>query len=334
MSVCPRGLNIDLFQYPSELRPPLRFVRMDDYSAKTKDWLDERFKRVDPDGVYVAHQPIYGFRVGHCACARFATANYTRTVAALNALSGCQVATLLDVGSAEGYTSFLAARLLGIPHVECCDLSLEAVKRAQEIFGFTARQADVHALPYRDHEFEAVLCSETLEHVADTRRATAELTRVARKLIVITVPNEEPEKVKEERESGLIHGHINAFDPHSFDYLQEEGWVVFHKRLLCRSLYRLRVLADAERLDLEGKNAVKQLLFKVYNRSTPFVGRVLNRHMVAMIIRLDRLLCRFSRQHFAHLFTLVRSESVSELKKSPGLNIPDLLKASVPFHYL
>jgi len=212
---------------------------MDDYSVRTKAWLDNHFQRVDSDGIYVAHQPIYGFRVGHCET--LLSVNYIRTAHIMRALSSCDIGSLLDVGAAEGHKAFLAKKLLGVPHVECCDLSSEAAKRAGEIFKLQARQADIHALPYDDLQFDAVLCCETLEHVADVKRASAELVRVAKKIIVIAVPKENPEDVKAERESGLMHGHINAFDASSFDYLKAAGWVICHKKILSRSLYRLRV---------------------------------------------------------------------------------------------
>ena len=39
---------------------------MDTYTEDTKSWLDQRFREVDAEGVFLAHQPIYGFRRGHC----------------------------------------------------------------------------------------------------------------------------------------------------------------------------------------------------------------------------------------------------------------------------
>jgi len=49
---------------------------------------------------------------------------------------------------------------------------------------------DLHSLSYGDRSFDIVLCSQVLEHVADPVRAIAELKRVAKKKLIISVPNE------------------------------------------------------------------------------------------------------------------------------------------------
>jgi SAM-dependent methyltransferase len=40
--------------------------------------------------------------------------------------------------------------------------------------------ADAHALPFKDQEFEALLCTEVLEHLRDPRTAVSEMSRVLR----------------------------------------------------------------------------------------------------------------------------------------------------------
>ncbi len=57
--------------------------------------------------------------------------------------------------------------------------------------------ADVTCLPFPDECFDLVICSEVLEHVADDRRAIAELVRVLKKgrLLAVSVPRFFPEKI-------------------------------------------------------------------------------------------------------------------------------------------
>ncbi len=228
---------------------------MDSYSADTMQWLDARFRQTDSEGIYYAHQPIYGFRAGHCE--PLMSERCIRTIGILKKLSSCNLESLLDVGAAEGYKAHLSRVFLGISTVESCDLSAEAAKRAEEIFKVASRQADVHQLPYKDRQFDSVICSETLEHVADVSKAVAELTRVAGKCIVITVPNEKPEKVDAARKGGEAHGHINAFSESTFDYLRNQGWEVFHERLLSVPLRFLRLIVDADWIDCSNKRGVK-----------------------------------------------------------------------------
>jgi SAM-dependent methyltransferase len=57
----------------------------------------------------------------------------------------------------------------------------------KELPGF--RQVDdIYKLPFRNGEFESVLCSHTMEHVDDPERFYAELSRVGRKVTVVLPP--------------------------------------------------------------------------------------------------------------------------------------------------
>lgn len=78
---------------------------MDNYTSNTKESLEERF-RMSKDGVYYAHQPIYGYRTskGSTSC----IARYMVTMSILNALNWYSFKTFADIGGAEGYTSCLS----------------------------------------------------------------------------------------------------------------------------------------------------------------------------------------------------------------------------------
>jgi len=47
---------------------------------------------------------------------------------------------------------------------------------------------DIYKLPFRNAEFESVLCSHTMEHVDDPQRFFAELQRVGRSVTVVVPP--------------------------------------------------------------------------------------------------------------------------------------------------
>lgn len=69
---------------------------MDQYTQRTKLWLDERFRKCDEQGIYFAHQPIYGFRKGHCDPGHIY--QYISTYQVMKALAHIEFDSLLDVG--------------------------------------------------------------------------------------------------------------------------------------------------------------------------------------------------------------------------------------------
>lgn len=80
--------------------------------------------------------------------------------------------------------------------------------------------SSILALPFGDRSVDAVLCAQTLEHLdpADLPAAAAELRRVARRHVIVTVPWEEDLLFSSHRcpECGTvfhIHGHQSSFGP-------------------------------------------------------------------------------------------------------------------------
>ena len=94
--------------------------------------------------------------------------------------------TLLDVGCGRGE---LARSLADRFQVTATDLVLEqeVVDRDATI---TWQQGNVEALPFKDQQFDTVVCTHVLEHVIDVQAALAELRRVASKKLIIVVPKE------------------------------------------------------------------------------------------------------------------------------------------------
>lgn len=101
--------------------------------------------------------------------------------------------SVLDAGCGEGFGLHdLAERdpsltLTGI------DLDPDAVAYARARFGEEVDafdQGSILDLPYDDDACDLVLCSEVLEHLARPGKAVAELRRVARTHVLITVPLE------------------------------------------------------------------------------------------------------------------------------------------------
>ena len=95
---------------------------------------------------------------------------------------------LIDVGCGEGHA--LDALLDLLPEdVRGCDLRPEAVAFCRErVPAFSFQEASVYALPFDDDAADLVICLEVLEHLDDPARGLAELARVARGRVLVSVP--------------------------------------------------------------------------------------------------------------------------------------------------
>jgi uncharacterized protein YbaR (Trm112 family)/SAM-dependent methyltransferase len=147
-------------------------------------WLNERFKRNETTGLYLAHAPIYGLYSEHSSPGGHLVA-YARIYNILKQLNQRPFNSLLDVGGAEGFVSFLVGKLFDVP-VVTSDIAIEPCLRAQELFNLEGIVFDSQALPIKDEAFDVVLCSEVIEHLEYPIEAIFELLRVAKKYLIIT----------------------------------------------------------------------------------------------------------------------------------------------------
>ncbi len=101
--------------------------------------------------------------------------------------------SVLDVGCGEGVLTdrwagrFAGGRVVGID-LEDPKLHSEWRRRRRQNLEFLTGRAE--ALPFAEQEFDLVAAIETLEHVADPTRALAEMARVARRHVLVSVPRE------------------------------------------------------------------------------------------------------------------------------------------------
>lgn len=301
---------------------------MDEPILRLRDYLDERFRTCDADGVYYAHQPIYGFRVGCCEPDLFD--RYIRTDQILRALSTGRFATLLDVGSAEGYKAHLAERFHGI-RATALDLSTEAGRRTKELFSIPAVAGDVHRLPFASGSFDVVLCSETLEHLPDWKPALEELLRVARQAVLITVPHEPDEQVQSIRARGVRFGHVSRFELRSLHHLERRGCRVVRWPLLARRLRLPQVLVEAAPRAHHSLTRYPRLLFDVYNAALPALRRTTGPRMAAWLVRLDSWICRLPVAHRALLF-MVWKPGFGPAARARSVPAHELVEFALPLH--
>ena len=275
-------------------------VIMDEYTQKTKIWLDERFKKCDKNGIYYAHQPIYGLKKGYSESGLIN--RYIITWQIMKALAHLKFGSLIDIGGAEGYKAWVAERLFGV-NVKNSDLSPEACKRCEEIFHIESIPVDIHKLPFENNEFDVALCSETLEHVADLPQAVNELLRVSRKAIVITVPHEPKETVDKIKKEGIVHGHIHHFDLESFNFLKAEGCQVIAQKMISPRLKK----------------------FSLYH---------LGKKAASLQIRAHEFVCQFTPSYNAILFVILKDGVFWSTKATCNISAYQIINLKVPFHYL
>ena len=303
-------------------------VKVEDYTARAALDMEERYLRIDENGIYKPHQPIYGFR--QLPSEPDHVLRYAITFAMLDVLSRISFSTLLDVGGAEGYKGFLAQSLLGAS-VVTTDLSLEACNRAREIFNLDARPADIHSLPFANQSFDVITCSETLEHVPDLRAAVIELLRVARTAVVITVPHESEASVKAHMKGSCPH--IHSLTPDSFNFVSDYGWRIVSVQRLIHPLGIRQLMATLDaRTRPEDGNPVRRLAIAAHNAIRPVTELFTGLRTAKAMIAVDRWACRLSGQFSAMVLVAAKEDCVGHRRRKVELDA--ILRFAVPRHPL
>jgi ubiquinone/menaquinone biosynthesis C-methylase UbiE len=115
---------------------------------------------------------------------------HRRIVAEVSALSP---RTFLDAGCGEGFVARQLLTALPALRLRGCDLSSEALAIARDVNpGAEFVEGSVLELPFPADSFDVVGCFEVLEHLPGDapQQALAELARVARHAVVLSVPHE------------------------------------------------------------------------------------------------------------------------------------------------
>ncbi len=144
-----------------------------------KGWNEEMVKKYDPDAFHHHPNPIV----------RFIEKKRVKTILKLIAVH-YKDGGLLEVGCGAGNILEKAPpeNLFGV------DISAFILGKARQKLNKKARlfQADAQNLPFKDHVFKQVICSEVLEHLLDPSASLQEIARILEKqgIVVVSVPNE------------------------------------------------------------------------------------------------------------------------------------------------
>jgi len=158
---------------------------------------------------------------------------------------------VLDVGCGEGRHAinvYLQAEVTAIG----VDLSHRDLCTARERFlpfasteserYFYFQQTDAACLPFADHTFDKIICSEVLEHIEPYHAVVAELNRVLKPggLLAITVPRSWPEKIcwwLSHEYHQVEGGHIRIFNSNALRRTIEQHPFTFYKRHWAHALH-------------------------------------------------------------------------------------------------
>jgi 2-polyprenyl-3-methyl-5-hydroxy-6-metoxy-1,4-benzoquinol methylase len=147
--------------------------------------------------------------------------------------------SVLDVGCGEGVLTHQWAQQLGERRIVGIDLDDEKLKAEWE----TRRRPNLEYramlaenMPFAANEFDMACAIEVLEHVPDPAHTVAEMARVARRHLLVSVPREPLWRMLNmargayRAELGNTPGHVNHWSKRSFVRLLSQHGEVVEKR--------------------------------------------------------------------------------------------------------
>jgi 2-polyprenyl-3-methyl-5-hydroxy-6-metoxy-1,4-benzoquinol methylase len=135
--------------------------------------------------------------------------------------------SILDVGCGEGVLTERWAQRLGSGPVVGLDLddpklAAEWARRERANLQFRTLSEDGGGLPFESNEFDLAAAIEVLEHVPHPERTVAEMARVARRHLLVSVPHEPLWRALNVargayvRDLGNTPGHVNHWTRRGF----------------------------------------------------------------------------------------------------------------------
>jgi SAM-dependent methyltransferase len=136
---------------------------------------------------------------------------------------------ILDIGCGEGYLLAALRRRYG-GSIAGLDISETRLARARDNCpGGSFALGDVRALPYPDGAVDLVSAVEVIEHIDPVEAALAEMARVSRRYVLVSVPFERPPQVvlcPHCLKTFPIDGHVNEFTTRKLQDLMRAAGVV------------------------------------------------------------------------------------------------------------
>lgn len=164
-------------------------------------------------------------------------ANFERTLGELFAQAAPK--SVLDVGCGEGVLTHQWATQLGERRIVGIDLDDEKLKAewaTRQRPNLEYRTMLAENMPFAENEFDMACAIEVLEHVPDPAHTVAEMARVARRHLLVSVPREPLWRMLNMARGAYIAdlgntpGHVNHWSKRSFVRLLAQHGEVVEKR--------------------------------------------------------------------------------------------------------
>lgn len=141
-----------------------------------------------------------------------------------------EIESLLDAGCGNGFFCHWISSRRRLKNVTGIDISEPRIEAARKRYPrFTFASGNLSALPFDKAQFHTVTCIEVLEHTPDPLTVVRELVRVARKYVLITVPDRQPVRMilcPHCNKPFAQYGHIQSFDRMRLEELIREAGAV------------------------------------------------------------------------------------------------------------
>ena len=147
--------------------------------------------------------------------------------------------SVLDVGCGEGVLTHQWAEALGerrIVGIDLEDAKLQAEWETRRRPNLEYRTMLAENMPFADGEFDIACAIEVLEHVPDPAHTVAEMARVARRHLLVSVPREPLWRMLNMARGAYLSdlgntpGHVNHWSKRSFVRLLSQHGEVVEKR--------------------------------------------------------------------------------------------------------
>lgn len=119
---------------------------------------------------------------------RYANRRFLESIESM--IMDLNITSVLDAGCGEAIVMKRINAVQQLKSVIGVDFDIARLIEAKSRLVSNYAQADIHNLPFYSNQFDLVLCMEVFEHLGDPEGALQEISKVTRRYLLTSVPNE------------------------------------------------------------------------------------------------------------------------------------------------